>query len=86
MAKIVFNIEQTIEGKSICVTFDDEGTLKTILVSDLPDEVTESSVHIHFQKKKNGGGEVEKVEMLGEGKARVVFEKPEGSSDYWLSL
>ncbi len=54
---------------------------RTVSVSGLPDGVTENAVHIHFQKKKNGGGEVEKVQMLGEGKAIVVFEVPEGRSD-----
>ena len=58
---------------------------RTVLVSNLPEGMTENNVWIHFQKKKNGGGEVEKVQMLGEGKARVVFEEREGSShnDFW---
>jgi hypothetical protein len=37
------------------------------VVSGLPEGATENGVHIHFQKKKNGGGEVKKVifERLG---------------------
>ena len=58
-----------------------EKEARTVSVSGLPDGVTENTVIIHFQKKKNGGGEVEKVQMLGEGKAIVVFEVPEGRSD-----
>ena len=54
-----------------------EKEARTVLVSGLFDGVTENNVFIHFQKKKNDGGEVEKVEMLGEGKATVVFESPE---------
>ena len=50
----------------------------TVIVSGLPKGCTENSVHIHFQKRKNGGGDIHKVEMLGEGKARVTFEDPEG--------
>ena len=50
----------------------------TVIVSGLPKGSTENSVHIHFQKRKHGGGDIEKVEMLGEGKARVTFEDPEG--------
>ena len=52
---------------------------RTVLVSDLPEGASESDVHIHFQKNRNGGGEVEKVVLLQEkNKALVVFEDPEG--------
>ena len=52
---------------------------RTVLVSDLPEGTSESDVHIHFQKNRNGGGEVEKVVLLQEkNKALVVFEDPEG--------
>ena len=50
----------------------------TVMVSGLPEGSTENSVHIHFQKRKNGGGDIQKVEMLGEGKARVTFQNPQG--------
>ncbi|XP_028398977.1 uncharacterized protein LOC114522486 [Dendronephthya gigantea] len=51
-------------------------TARTISVSGLPEDATENSVYIHFQKKRNSGGEVEKVEILGNGKAIVTFEEP----------
>ena len=51
---------------------------RKILVSGLPVGTTENSVHIHFQKKKNGGGEVERIILLNEGKALVLFEDPKG--------
>ena len=50
----------------------------TVIVYGLPEGSTENSVHIHFQKRKHGGGDIKKVEMLGEGKATVTFEDPEG--------
>ena len=50
----------------------------TVEVYGLPTGAIENSVTIHFQKKKNGGGEVTKVEMLEDGKARVIFEDPQG--------
>ena len=52
-----------------------------VLVSSLPEGVTENSIHIHFQKKKNGGGFVQYVVMYKGGRALVVFEDPEGWSD-----
>ena len=51
---------------------------RTILVSGLPEGVRESTVLIHFQKKRNGGGDIEKITLLAGGKAMVVFENPKG--------
>ena len=51
----------------------------TILVSNLPEGLTENNIHIHFQKEKNGGGDVQEVILfLGNKQALVVFEDPEG--------
>ena len=52
---------------------------RKVLVSGLPVGTTENSVHIHFQKKKNGGGEIERITLLNDqGKALVLFEDPKG--------
>jgi hypothetical protein len=84
VAKRVINTQQVFKGKVLDVKLQESKIenvekSRTILVSGLPEGVTESDVHIHFQKKKNGGGEVEKVTVLPEGNtALVVFEDPEG--------
>ena len=57
---------------------DVEGLQRKVLVTGLPEGVTENSVYIHFQKKKNGGGEIEAVTFVGGGKAMILFEDPEG--------
>ena len=54
-----------------------EKEARTISVSGLPEDATERSVRIHFQNKKNGGGEIEKITILPGKKALVVFEDPE---------
>ena len=51
-------------------------------MSGIPEGTPESRITIHFQKKKNGGGEVKRVTLLPGGTAWVVFEDPEG----WLKL
>ncbi len=93
VAKRVAGSKQVFQGKVLGVKLQssetspiieksgDECTEKarTIVVSDLPEGATENSVCIHFQKKKNGGGEVEKVALLPENTALVVFQDPEGS-------
>jgi hypothetical protein len=85
VAKRVIHTQQVFKGQVLDVKLQDESKRenveksRTILVSNLPEGVTESGVYIHFQKKKNGGGEVEKVTVLLEGNtALVVFEDPEG--------
>jgi hypothetical protein len=98
VAKVVINTEQIFKEKLLEVKRLGTEKLKEnveklrnkkrkketrrVLVSGLPEGTTENNVHIHFQKKKNGGGEIEKVELLGEGKAIVVFEESRGTF-YW---
>ena len=54
-----------------------------MLVSDLPEDATENTLHIYFQKRKNGGGEVESVTLLPEaGHALVVFDDPKGTHNF----
>lgn len=66
---------KTIKGT---INFEKE---RTILVSGLPDGITKNAVHIHFQRKKNNGGEVEDITLLSEGKsACVIFEDPKGKN------
>ena len=87
VAEKVVNSKHEIKGKVVHVELkkvESSATgCRTVLVSGLPGGVTENNVYIYFQKMKNGGGEVEKVEMLEEGKARVVFEKHKGSSEFY---
>ena len=53
----------------------------TVLVSGLPEGTTENHLRIHFQKKINGGGEIEKVTILpGDEGALVYFEEIQGLS------
>lgn len=56
----------------------EEKESRIVEVSGLPVGCTENSVHIHFQKSKNGGGDIQKVEMLQKGKAKIIFEDPQG--------
>ena len=97
MAKTVANTTQIFKGKELEVKLgtdtlqnleelrnekhDERNEQKTISVSGLPEGSTESSVQIHFQKRKNGGGEIDKIELLGQGKAIIVFEDPQGMLD-----
>jgi len=50
----------------------------SVIVRNLSPSTREETIIIHFQKKRNGGGEVEGVRLFGEGVAVVTFEKLEG--------
>ena len=47
-------------------------------VTNFPSNTTTEALTIHFQRRKNGGGEVESVQMIGDGVALVAFEEIEG--------
>ena len=51
---------------------------RTIMVFGLPEDATEKGLYIHFQRKKNGGGEIEEITLLPGEKALIVFEDPKG--------
>ena len=52
---------------------------RTVLVSELLKNITENDITIHFQRKKNSGGEVKEVELFSDKhEALVVFEDHKG--------
>lgn len=53
-------------------------------MTGFPKGVTENQVYTHFQKGKNGGGEIEKVTLLSGGKAMVAFADPKGLSVFQI--
>ena len=48
-----------------------------VVVSNFPANVEEDELMIHFQKEKNGGGDVDEVVVDG-SVAFVIFDSPEG--------
>ena len=50
---------------------------KSVVIKNVSPETKEEDVIIHFQRKRNGGGEVDCVRMLGDGTAVITFEKSE---------
>ncbi len=55
-----------------------EKAARSVVISNISPKITKEDVMIYFQKKKVGGGEVDTVSMIEDGKAVIVFEKPEG--------
>ena len=50
---------------------------RTVVVTNFPADVEEDELTIHFQKEKNGGGDVDEVVVDG-NIAFVIFDSPEG--------
>ena len=55
---------------------------RTIVVSNVPADVGEDELTIHFQKEKNGGGDVDHV-MVDGSVAFVIFDLPEGLEPFF---
>ena len=65
------------------LNLDEERAARSVVAKGIPAGVTESDLRIHFQRRKNGGGEVESVSM-GKQSAVITFEDPEGMSPGFL--
>ena len=50
---------------------------RSIVVSNLPAYCHYNELTIYFQKHKNGGGDIENIEMVEKGTAVVTFDEPE---------
>jgi len=59
---------------------DEEHARRSIVVSNIPANTSDKDVHIHFQRKRNGGGEVDFAGYLYPNDYSImviIFEKPE---------
>ena len=62
---------------------DDEQAVRSIVVDNMPEEAREEDIIIHFQKRKHGGGDIDRVQMMENTKTVVVmFESYKG---WWFS-
>ena len=57
---------------------------RTVVISNYPTGTSKEELTIHFQKEKNGGGDVEVVVVDG-NIAFVIFDLPEGLERFTLS-
>ena len=64
------NIDPKSISRSVIVTGFQEGTK------------SELDLIIHFQRKKNGGGDIERIIVSKKGTAVITFDNPEGEIDY----
>ena len=51
---------------------------RSIRVTSIPEGTTAEELIIHFQRRKNGGSEVDEIVMNNQGSAVITFDKAEG--------
>lgn len=75
-----------VDDQLVSQLLGNEEAARTVLISNIPAKLRRDNIMIYFQKKGNGGGEVDDIFVLEDGKAVIVFEKPEGLiSVEWIS-
>ena len=57
---------------------EEEQAARSIVVSNISPQTTKEGVMIHFQRRKNGGGEIDHIHIPKKGSAVITFEEGEG--------
>ena len=57
---------------------EEEQAARSIVVSNISPQTTKEGLMIHFQRRKNGGGEIDHIHIPKKGSAVITFEKGEG--------
>ena len=79
--------DQPLSERSQLERLSNEEAARSVLISKISAKLRRDDIMIYFQKKGNGGGEVDNVFVLKDGKAVIVFEKAEGLILVeWISL
>lgn len=57
---------------------EEEQAARSIVVSNISPQTTKEGVVIHFQRQKNGGGEIDHIHIPKKGTAVITFDRKEG--------
>lgn len=68
------SVSNSTDGPDI----DEERVYRTVLVKSLPPSTSKQNLTIHFQSRKNGGGDIEELRLLDRGSAVITFEEEKG--------
>lgn len=60
------------------IIIDKTNATRSISVSGFPKRTTVRQLVIHFQQQKNGGGDIESIQITNKGLAVIVFDEPAG--------
>ena len=65
-------------GSPVNILLEGEQAARSIVVSNISPQTTKEGVIIHFQKRKNGGGDIDRIYIQKNGTAVVTFDEREG--------
>ena len=57
---------------------EEEQAARSIVVSNISPQTTKERVTIYFQRRRNGGGEIDHIHIPKKGSAVITFEEGEG--------
>ena len=81
MSPIIIDVRRQKNETNLLLMSEEEAK-RSIVVSKIPATTSAESVFIHFQKKGNGGGEVDRIHVSKDGTAVITFEKSEGLRNF----
>ena len=64
--------ELSVDYSTELPTLDTDTRARSVVVSNIPDEAGEDDIIIHFQKRKYGGGDIERLHIIEETPTAVV--------------
>ena len=83
--------ETSMAGSVLVGTFDEICVInltscrRSIVVRGFQASATPEDLIVHFQRKKNGGGDIESIAVSKRGIAVITFARPEGEIGYYVS-
>ena len=83
--------ERNAAGSVVVRTFDEicdiipTSISRSVLVTGFQASTTPEDLIIHFQRKRNGGGDIESIAVSKRGIAVITFDKREGEIGWYLS-
>ena len=83
MAERIEETEETSSSTNVSwvkgdIHIDPQYASRSICVTGFPVAAKPEQLIIHFQRKKNGGGDIDAIAMNKQGVAVITFENPEG--------
>lgn len=83
-AKIAGSVVVRVEGN--ISEIDWTSISRSVIATGFPAHTKSGDLIIHFQRWKNGGGDIEKIILSKKGTAVITFDEPEGEKNYYYIL
>lgn len=72
-------IDRILSYGPMRILTEDEAA-RSVVVSNIPQQTTAEDIVIYFQKRKNGGGDINHLHITEKGSAVIIYDSIEGES------